>query len=452
MAERKLDRLLPAAIAALAAAFLLTAAWNADAADRSAPVSREEYDALRREMREMKQELDALRAGGARPAPTSGKVQAAPQPAAETKTDGGFESLKKEIAAIKEQVEEGRLGSTKFLLSGSAEAGLVVPDHGSSSFNAGFSPILLWQLTDTLLFEGEVEFELEDSDTSTKLEYAQIAWSPFDFLTIGAGKFLTPMNVFVERYEPSWINKLPDTPLAVYDGILPESIVGAQIRGGVPIGPTRLSYALYIGNGAILNVDSAEAAGTLQFDNFSDGNDNKAIGGHIGFAPFAPYVEIGYGFEIGDANDPDDAVPDAGYVLHSADVDVAVDSEQLAGRLGVRGQYAWSDVDRRTYDPDGTYGYGPLSFANKRDGGYAQAAYRPTHSGIRYLSDTELVFRFDNMNNPSGIPDLYDEMRYTFGLDYWLTSSTVFKMAYELDDRDGAQDNDSFLMQAATGF
>lgn len=453
--------LVPAIVAATAGVLVLLAAIASPAADSSAPVSREEYETLRREMLQMKTELDALRRAGSPPAAASAsgaapaavpaaKTAAAPQPAAESSS--AIASLKAELEDVKEQVEQGRIGSTKFLLTGNASGGVVVPQHGSSNFEATFSPLLLWQLSDTLLVESEIEFELEDTDTETKLEYAQIAWSPLDFLTIGAGKFLTPMNVFVERYEPKWINKLPDNPLAVYDGILPESIVGFQARGGVPVGPTRLTYALYVGNGARLNTDDAESAGTLQFDNFTDLNDNKAVGGHVGFAPFSPYVEVGYGFEVGTASDPNDSVDNPDYVVQSVDLDASVDSERLLGRLGARGQYAWSEVDKRTYDPDSSLGYGPLRFSNKRDGGYVQASYRPTHAGIPYLADTELVFRYDAINNPGGIPDLVDEMRYTIGLDYWLMSSTVLKLAYEIDDQDGARDNDAFRLQAATGF
>ena len=182
----------------------------------------------------------------------------APAPAS-SGSESAVTALGRQVQALESAVEEARLGSTRFLLTGNASAGFTAPQHGASNFGATLSPLLLWKLSDNLFVESEVEFELEGSDTSTKLEFAQIAWSPLDFLTIGAGKFLSPSNVFVERYEPKWINKFPDTPLAVYDGLLPESHVGAQARGGLPIGPSRINYALYVGNGARLQTGSAES-------------------------------------------------------------------------------------------------------------------------------------------------------------------------------------------------
>jgi hypothetical protein len=103
---------------------------------------------------------------------------------------------------------------------------------------------------------------------------------------LGVGEFFSPSNVFVERFEPQWINKLPDRPLAVYHGILPNISVGAQVRGGFPIGPTRVDYAFYVSNGPVLNTFDARTAGTLDFNSYTDNNDNKAVGGRVGFYPF----------------------------------------------------------------------------------------------------------------------------------------------------------------------
>ena len=109
-------------------------------------------------------------------------------------------------------------------------------------------------------------------------------------------------------------------------------------------------------------------------------------------------------------------------------------------------------MDRRTYDADSSLGFGPLDFSNNRDGGYAQLSYRPTHSGRDWLSSTEFLARYDRLNNPSGLSALSDQQRYTLGLDYWLGSSTVLKLAYEFDQEQGIQDNNAVLLQLATGF
>src|SRR2546430_10255108 len=52
------------------------------------------------------------------------------------------------------------------------------------------------------------------------------------------------------------VNKLPDKPLAVYDGLFPESEMGAQLRGVIPIGPTKLEYAAFVANAPGLITES----------------------------------------------------------------------------------------------------------------------------------------------------------------------------------------------------
>ena len=99
-----------------------------------------------------------------------------------------------------------------------------------------FNPIFLWKISDRLLFEGELELELEERETSLSLEMAQVSYLVNGYMTLGAGKFLNSMDYFVERQHMAWVNKLPDKPLAVYDGLAPESLVGVQLRGGIPIG------------------------------------------------------------------------------------------------------------------------------------------------------------------------------------------------------------------------
>jgi hypothetical protein len=56
-------------------------------------------------------------------------------------------------------------------------------------------------------------------------------------------------------------------------------------------------------------------------------------------------------------------------------------------------QYAWTRVDHAVFDPTGALGFGPLSFSNKRDGGYAQIAYRPTKVDVDFLKNFEAIFR-----------------------------------------------------------
>jgi hypothetical protein len=416
------------------------AAFNAAAQDERF-VSRDEYQKLQREHEQLKQELQNIKAmlqGG------SLKQTAPSAPAAATTEQAEVEKSSGDALSLSRYVFPG---STRFLLSGYGAAGFSALRHNDAAFEAQFNPLLLWKLSDRLLFEGEVEFELEDDETETKLEQAHLSYLLNDYMTFDAGKFLNPMNAFVERYHMAWVNRLPDKPLAVYDGLLPETYVGAQLRGGVPVGPTRLNYAAFVANAPKLVTsigpdDELESLGTLDFDNFGNDGGHIATGGHIGFQPI-PELEIGYGVHYSGLADSDEE----GF-FHSVDLNYVRDSEILRGLIRLSGQWVWSRIGKGTYDADGT----PLVFDNDRDGGYAQISYRPTKVGNNFLRQFEGVFRYDRFNQDD-TPIGYDESRYTFGLNYWILPKTVFKVAYQIDDKSSDEpDEGGVLVQFATGF
>jgi hypothetical protein len=284
------------------------------------------------------------------------------------------------------------------------------------------------------------------------LEIGQISYLINDYMTAGAGKFLTPMNYFVERQHMAWVNKLPDKPLAVYDSLLPETDVGFQFRGAVPVGSTKFGYSFYAANAPELNVDAASGAdlGTLIFDNFDNIGKHVAVGGRVGFTPI-PEFEVGYGFQFSDVAPPGYGAS-VNALLQSADLSYVRDSVALNGILNLKAQWVWSHVGDFTYDPGAALG-GPFNFNNSRNGGYAQVAYRPSRIPNAFVKNLEGVFRYDMLNQidtPTGV----DEHRYTIGLNYWLGPSTVIKVAYEFDHQTGpnADAHNATLVQFATGF
>src|SRR5216110_874595 len=454
------NQTIPCAFVALICLFSQSAALAQDTAPSppsSDYVSRAEYDKLKSEHEAMKQELDALKAaiqkmtaGGAlAPAPgktiSEGKQVVAPAP-----TEPATEELRQEVETLKTQVKETFPGSTKFLVAGYGTSTFEAKSGEDPFFDATFNAFLLWKLTDRLFFEGEVEFEFEEGNTTTNLEIAQASYLLNDYMTIGVGRFLNPTNFFVERQHMNWVNKLPDKPLAVYDGLLPESELGGQLRGVIPIGPTKLEYVAFVANapGLITAPDDFSELGTLDFDNDANFGGHVAVGGHVGFIPI-PQLEIGYGIQRSKVGPRDQAVT---AVLQSADFNYVQDSTLFKGLINFRAQWVWSHVGDFVYDPDGSQGFGPISFNNNRNGGYAQLSYRPTHIDNDIIKNFEGVFRYDRLNQLH-TPVGFDEQRWTLGLNYWLTPSTVIKAAYEFDDKNGgARDQDAFLMQAAVGF
>jgi len=410
-------------------------------------VTRREYEELKAQMLAMKKELDAIKKEREAAAPKEDRVE------------------NRAVADVPKQVTpeappqvplpavqpEGLLGTTKFLLAGWADGMFEARNGQVSTFSASFNPIFLWELTSKLLFDSRLEIEPSGGGTNVNLVNAQISYLLNDYIALGAGEFFSPSNVFVERFEPQWINKLPDRPLAVYHGILPNISIGAQARGGFPIGRTRVDYAFYVSNGPVLNTFDPRRAGTLDFNSYTDNNDNKAVGGRVGFLP-VPGVEVGYGFETSKPGFQGTSFSRVQALVQTVDLEVTRDSDLLKGRVNLFAQYAWSRVDHAVYDPDGSLGFGPLAFTSKQDGGYAEIAYRPTKLDNDFLRNLEMIFRWDHLSrDPSGFGDP-EETRWTLGLNYWLSPSTVLKAAYEWDQPNAEPNRSALLIQMAMGF
>jgi hypothetical protein len=289
------------------------------------------------------------------------------------------------------------------------------------------------------------------------LEYADINYLLTDWITLRAGRFLTPFGTFSERMHPAWINKLPDMPLAFGEdgGISPFSVLGVEARGGVPLGETKLTYSVYLANTLRLITDDPSDAGKLMDDKFADDAHRKIVGGRIGFFPI-PEFEVGYSILYGRVGASGTSFSDVNALLQAVDLVYVRDADWIKGTFTIVGQWAWSRVDSATYDPTGAIGFGPVTFDNRREGGYLQIAYRPSKLDEDLLKNCELILRYDRFHKPPGAPDNVVETRWTLGLDYWITSALVVKVAYEWDRQNDpagvARGANAFLAQFALAF
>jgi hypothetical protein len=449
-----INQTIAGAFVALISLVIPFAAMGQEAASSADYVSRAEYDKLKAEHEAMKKEMDALKTAvrqmANRTVPAEGPASEGKQVVAPTASQSEIAALQADVDTLKTEVKETIPGTTKFLLAGYGTAGFTARSGEDPFFDASFNALLLYKLTDRLFFEGEMELEFEDGETTINLEVAQASYLLNDYMTIGVGRFLNPMDFFVERQHMNWVNKLPDKPLAVYDGLLPESQLGAQLRGVVPIGPTKLEYSGFVANAPDLTTsfDDPSAVGMLAFPNTSNVGGHVAVGGHIGFIPI-PQLEVGYGIQRSTVGPRNHAVEN---ILQSADFNYVRDSNLLKGLIALRAQWVWSHVGGFIYDADGSEGFGPFSFNNNRNGGYVQLAYRPTKIDNGIIKNFEPVVRYDRFNQLH-TPVGFDEERWTIGLDYWITPSTVVKAAYQFDNKNGgAPDQNAFMLQVAVGF
>ncbi|MCH7847431.1 MAG: hypothetical protein IIB53_03630 [Planctomycetes bacterium] len=426
-------------------------------------VSRAEHEALRSDLETLRAEMAAMRKA------RQANERAAHQDATQAPTWIELERMRLRQDMIEQTLLEARYGESNFHFTGFAFTRFTNVQGADSSFTAVVAPIILWELSDRLLFETELEFGLETEDgegkTEVELEYAHASYILNDYVTLGAGKFLTPFGIFGERLHPAWINKLPDAPLAFghHGGLVPMSSLGAYVRGGFPLGDAKGNYAFYLSNGPSLNVDG-HGVGTLDFENFDDINNNKAFGGRVGFLPF-PEIEIGYSFQFADVT-PSGFDQQADALLQSIDVSYVTESDLLGGLIDLRFEWVFSDVDDVAFaaeegghadegghaeeEEDGDEAF--ITFNNERSGGYLQLAFRPTKSDMEFLRNLEFVGRYGWLDLPSGAPDAFDQERWTLGVNYWLNPSTVLKIAYEHTEVDGGDDFDAVKAMFAIGF
>lgn len=393
----------------------------------------------------------------ASPTPTAVATPAAAPADDEEDLAGAVEELQEQVRALKKSAASTAPGDTAFVLSGYGFSGYTDAPGAPSSFNAGFNPIFLWRPSPRILFEGEIEIELEEGESHFELEYADVAFILHDLATLEAGKFLTPFGIYFERLHPAWITKLPEAPMAFgHAGLAPSTTLGAQVRGGIPLGPVRVGYALYVANGPALDIGSIEPmdAGTLSAENFDDTNDNKAAGGRIAVLPI-PALEIGYSALTAQVSAIGTSREEVGVLVQGADLSFTKAVALLRGVIDFRAEAVRSQMDRATYDPDGTLGFGPVTFDNLRTSGYAQLAWRPSGVGPAFVRKLEVVARWDRLDLPTDAPDAMDETRVTGGLNYWITPSIVLKGAYRSSERTSAgttQRGGAVLSQLAIGF
>jgi hypothetical protein len=415
-------------------------------------ITREEFEKYKQDQdKKHQEEIRKIREESATAKPAPAAAAPAPAPVAD---NSDSEEAAKEIREIKSQVDSLRPGSSTLVIAGDADFGFTVPRHGSSNFDAGLAPLFLWRPYKDILFEGAFDVGIStdgdnNSSTSFDLTIANVSYLLCDNAAIGGGLFVVPFGVYHNHFDPPWINKFPDDPLAFSDGgIAPSSELGAYLRGAVPVKSTKVTYDLYVTNGPNLITKDPAAAGSLNFADYTDLNNNKAVGGRLGFLPL-PNLEAGYSVQVARVNPSDFQKVNA--LLQAVDVNYRYDANWAGGVFDMRAEWVWSSVGQATYGVAGPTGFGPLNFENDRDGGYVQLCYRPTKADSKFIRNFELVSRYDTLNIPTNAPGGDRETRWTFGVDYWVTPSVVLKAAYELDDKKVGDSNNAFLFQVGIG-
>ena len=442
-------------MAAFTAALLLVSATApaADPPETQPAVSRDEYNRVLQQQEQMRLEIEQLKARPAVPAtqPVQPPDQVGPLAPA---TQGDLDDLDKQIRSLRDQVHAALPGSEHLLIAGDAAIGFTNQQKTDSTFYANVSPLILWQPTDRLLFETAFGFGVStdgnsNSSTSVTLGIADASFIVNDYLIVGGGLFVVPFGQYHNHFDPPWINKLPDDPLVFgANAIAPVSEVGIFARGAAPLCTMKITYDAYLTNGPQLITRDPAAAGTLNFADYTDLNNGKAVGGRLGFLPI-PQLETGYSLEY--AQTSPDGFPHTYALLQALDLNWVQEVRPLGGVITARTEWVWSDVGRATYDRSGALGFGPLSFGNYRNGGYVELDYRPTLSTNAIVRNLEFVSRYNLLRTPLRSPGGEHEQAIEFGVDYWFTPSVVLKVAYEVDDRKVGPSQNAVFVQLGFG-
>ncbi len=420
--------------------------------------------ALLARIEKLEAELIALRASVQQSVQTASTAKETAQNA--VKTVSTVQKLAKAGAA---GAYSGAPSDAKWHLAGYADVGFVGGDMpGPDSFVTGkFNPGFHFQYKDLLIFESELEFSTtNDGETTTELEYSQFDIPINDYVTLVAGKYLSPIGQFQERLHPSWINRIQGAPAGFgHDGVQPTSDTGVQLRGTVPVGNTRFTYAVALGNGPQTTFEGGVKLEGVGKDN----NSNKSIGGRVGFFAL-PYLELGGSYLTGKVSG---YAPPAGHeeapVTIAADVPVGssaldqarytlwgMDAAYTKGALAARFEYLNSHraafFSPTADDPTGVF----LPRLGMK-AWYGQVSYRMSNVGRSdFIHNLEPVVRYGQFRI-TGHDVLREENaqdRFNVGLNYWLAPTIVTKAGLEWRDFKvaGVPSETLYQFQIAYGF
>ena len=167
----------------------------------------------------------------------------------------------------------------------------VIPSFSGGQFTLTniVSPVVLVPLGDRFLVESRAAFEANytrqpdgsfGGPVAKEVEYLQLDYIANRYVTVTAGRFLTPFGIYNERLYPVWVRNLQNDPLILPIGA--GSSNGAMARGGFSVQPDlTLNYAVYF----------SAASTVTRFES------DRAVGARFGIFLPRERIEIGASFQ-----------------------------------------------------------------------------------------------------------------------------------------------------------
>jgi hypothetical protein len=343
--------------------------------------------------------------------------------------------------------------------SGTAANGLGRPQTPGGFYFGEFTPDFLLKLNDWIFLEAELAINSDGSMSAGS--FAQVDFFVNDWLTVIAGKFVAPIGWFNYRLNNPWINKLPgDAPGSgplLWQQVLPTlSLLGVQATGSFYLGksPLKMEYSVYVSNG--LNLTPATpGAPTLSelanlqnmTDTFNIISNQKAVGGRLGLWWPEKGLEAGIsGLTSGDY------VPG----FENAITFWGADFNYHKGDWDFRAEYGAAYQDASNF----------IGAPIRRQGFYAQIAYRPWEARCKYIQNLEAVYRYSYVTYPGIDANELDlttfgtpidvpirRQQNEVGVNYYFYPRMVLKAAYQINDEPGFHLHDNqFITELAWGW
>jgi hypothetical protein len=457
-----------------------------------------EIQEIKSEIKRLQQRVDLLEGGNERLQRSNAEIKANSEKI-QAKTAQVTEALQSQAGATPSpasfaEAVDRYLGTYRFTVVGGA-AGDFIYDHKSNinTFALDLEPIILWQISDKMLFEGTIEANLPvGSSAEYQLPVAGLQYFLNDYSELMFGIFDQPFGDWYEDQSPFWVNRFVTAPLPYgANAIIPGTDVGVQLRGGFQWGAMGqvADYTVWTANGPGFTQSTctdntppsplptcpsvALVGDTLASPNNIHLNSHTpAFGTRLRIYPLPVDSNLGR-LELGASTYNGKWLN--GFWFNSW----GVDFNYFKANLQARGE--WLQTYRQM--PNGTG-------ADNRQGWYVQAGYFLTGLRVPFLPSTvnELISKLEPLVRYSGVNQraivqsqivTTPEIGFTgspaifapharevaLGLDYWFAPSVVWQneLDFELPRAGGfysdtgapvgATPNDhAFVSQFAVGF
>src|ERR1035437_644692 len=186
--------------------------------------------------------------------------------------------------------------ATKFLLAGKAQISWTntmtkmagSPDVNSNSFYPdAFMLMPLVKVNNRLFLDAQVEVDANPTGGGAAINLVEAIayYRVANGLNLFAGNFSPKYGIFMGVLD-DFTNRYSADPIGMARG--PQTQTGIGVQGGLQLGYSKINYQFYVSHGPRFVADSSGVThGMLDYGNYADNNNNKAIGGSIGFLPFS---------------------------------------------------------------------------------------------------------------------------------------------------------------------